>query len=190
MDLIRTPLLDQSPVPVDWPTRVGPAPGITRMVAYPAGGPPDPENPKPSVDAIYPRSLRKIAKAHAWMFPGKRIKITASVDLDLKRALIEGLARERGVRPRPPHAYPSYLPDQSDSFDHNDPLLGRHAFSDEGHRNAFLKSVKQNYTAVERPSSGGVHVALVTRRRPPTHREAERRALFKTSVGDRRELNR
>lgn len=45
------------------------------MVAYPAGGPPDPNRPKRSVDAIYPHSAKKIAKAHAWMFPSKRIKL-------------------------------------------------------------------------------------------------------------------
>ena len=76
MSLTRTPLLDQSPVPVGWPTRIGyPPPGITRMVAYPAGPPPNPKKKFKRVDAIYPSGSEKVAKAHAWMFPSKVIQV-------------------------------------------------------------------------------------------------------------------
>ena len=76
MDLRRTPLLFEIAVPVDWPTRVGyPSPGVMRKTAYPAGG----GNLKDGggYDDEYPDTPegRKFAKAHAWMFPSKRIKV-------------------------------------------------------------------------------------------------------------------
>ena len=77
MDLRRTPLvLFETSVPVDWPTRVGlPAPGMTRKTAYPAGLGKSKDGV--GIDDEYPCTPegKKIAKAHAWQFPSKRIKI-------------------------------------------------------------------------------------------------------------------
>lgn len=171
----RTPLLmDQSPVPVDWPRRVGyPPPGVTRVSAYPAGGPPNPKKPKSTVDAVYPRSAIKLAKAHAWMFPGKRIQsggrvLSTATDFDLKRALIEGLARVRDHGPITPERFRSYMAHESDLLDKDDPLVGRHVFSDAQHRNTFAKSFRQSrhlYDVMTRDGRG-YHTALVVRRRP------------------------
>jgi hypothetical protein len=80
MDLRRTPLLFETSVPVDWPSRIGlPAPGMMRKTAYPAGL-------GKSVDGVgiddeYPDTPegRKIAKAQAWMFPSKRIKVGSKI---------------------------------------------------------------------------------------------------------------
>ena len=78
MNLFRTPLilLRESAVPTNWPTRVGyPSPGVTRKESYPAGlGGPKLKTP---ADGEYPCSPegKKIAKAHAWQFPSKRIKV-------------------------------------------------------------------------------------------------------------------
>lgn len=97
MDLQRTPLLiEQQPVPVDWPTRSGyPPPGVTRKLAHPAGrlvkivhdrkrkkrkAQVEAKRAKaplaPAFDAEYDCSPegKKIAKSHAWMFPSKRVK--------------------------------------------------------------------------------------------------------------------
>ena len=83
MDLQRTPLLllrEQQPIPVDWPKKVGlPAPGMMRKTAYPAGlG--DAEDGV-GVDDEYPCSPegKKLAKAHAWQFPSKRIKVCGKI---------------------------------------------------------------------------------------------------------------
>ena len=70
------PLIEGQAVPVGWPTRTGyPSPGVTRKTAYPAGlG----DNAKGTgVDDEYPDTPegRKLANAHAWMFPSKRIKV-------------------------------------------------------------------------------------------------------------------
>jgi len=78
MNLQRTPLLalEQQAVPVDWPKRVGyPSPGMMRKTAYPAGLGKDDD--AKGVDDEYPDTPegRKLAKAHAWQFPSKRIKV-------------------------------------------------------------------------------------------------------------------
>jgi len=69
MTLIRTPLLLETSVPVNWPSKVGyPPPGVIRKTAYPAGE---------GADDSYPCTPegKKLAKAHAWQFPSKRIKV-------------------------------------------------------------------------------------------------------------------
>lgn len=76
MNLRRTPLLLEIAVPVDWPKKVGmPAPGTIRKTAYPAGGGKSKDGP--GYDDEYPCTPegKKIAKAHAWQFPSKRIKV-------------------------------------------------------------------------------------------------------------------
>jgi hypothetical protein len=80
MDLQRTPLLLETGVPVDWPTKVGyPPPGVIRKTAYPAGGGKSKDDP--GYDDEYPCSAegKKIAKAHAWQFPSKRIKVCGKI---------------------------------------------------------------------------------------------------------------
>ncbi len=88
MQLQRTRLLldliEGQPVPVDWPKKVGyPPPGMTRASAYPTeatkrkkGGP-----GIPTADASYDCTPegKKIANAHAWMFPSKRVKVCGKV---------------------------------------------------------------------------------------------------------------
>ena len=81
MDIQRTPLLFESGVPVNWPKRTGyPSPGVIRGGGFPAGtnkgGPGIPE-----ADAEYECSAggKKLAKAQAWMFPSKRIKVCGKV---------------------------------------------------------------------------------------------------------------
>lgn len=74
----RTPLIE-TPVPIDWPRRPGfPPPGVERAEAYPARTGP---TTKPTVDMTYPNTVegRRLAKAHAWMFPSKRIKVGKKV---------------------------------------------------------------------------------------------------------------
>jgi hypothetical protein len=98
--------LEQAAVPVDWPKRVGyPPPGVIRKTEYPAGegkvlkglmrlkrahkkrrkkkhhteakgGPGFPTH-----DDEYPCTPegKKIAKAHAWQFPSKRIKVCGKI---------------------------------------------------------------------------------------------------------------
>ena len=101
--LTRSPLLiEQMPVPVGWPTRIGyPPPGIIRKTAYPAGQAPTATSEKKHkkrkkksekhkhkkgvkealsyarFDDEYPDTPegRKLAQAHAWQFPNKRIKV-------------------------------------------------------------------------------------------------------------------
>ena len=76
MDLQRTPLLLEIAVPVDWPRKVGfPPPGTIRKTAYPAGQGKSKEDA--GYDDEYPDTPegRKLAKAHAWQFPSKRIKV-------------------------------------------------------------------------------------------------------------------
>ncbi len=77
-----TPLLENQPVPTDPEVRakmknsVGyPPPGMIRMSAYPAGKGDSLKGP--GADAEYPDTPdgRRIAKAHAWQFPSKRIKV-------------------------------------------------------------------------------------------------------------------
>jgi len=78
MDLRRTPLLLETAVPVDWPKKVGfPPPGTIRKTAYPAGQP----RAEAGYDDEYPDTPegRKIAKAHAWQFPSKRIKVGSKI---------------------------------------------------------------------------------------------------------------
>jgi hypothetical protein len=81
MDLQRTPLLlSETAVPVNWPSRTGyPSPGVTRKTAYPAGG----GNSKGDAgyDDEYPCTDegKKLAKAHAWQFPSKRIKVCGKI---------------------------------------------------------------------------------------------------------------
>jgi len=75
MNLTRTPLLIETGVPVDWPKTVGyPPPGVVRASGYPAGKGDDKDGE--GIDAEYDCSPegKKIAKAHAWMFPSKRVK--------------------------------------------------------------------------------------------------------------------
>ena len=65
-------VLEQQPVPADWPKKVGyPPPGMIRMSAYPAGQGKGPKGK--GTDAQYPDTEegRKIAKAQAWLFPSK-----------------------------------------------------------------------------------------------------------------------
>lgn len=71
MNLRRTPLLlfmEQAPVPVDWPKRVGPPFGVMRKTAYPAGN-----LGKYDDDWTPVRGGEKYADAQRWMFL-KRIK--------------------------------------------------------------------------------------------------------------------
>lgn len=79
MELHRTPLLAETAVPTNWPSRVGyPPPGVVRRRAYPAGsGVPG----VPDHDAEYDCSAdgKKIAKAHAWQFPSKRVRVCGKV---------------------------------------------------------------------------------------------------------------
>ena len=108
----RTPLLlhmlEQAPVPVDWPKRIGyPPPGVIRKTEYPAGegkslkslmrlkrvskkkhrkkrhkhheskgGPGFPTH-----DSEYPCTPegKKIAKAQAWQFPSRRVKVCGRI---------------------------------------------------------------------------------------------------------------
>ena len=76
-NLQRTPLLRnivETSVPVDWPKKIGlPAPGMTRKKKTL----PD----SVSYDDSYPctKEGKKIAKAHAWQFPSKRIKICGKI---------------------------------------------------------------------------------------------------------------
>lgn len=99
MKLARTPLLlallEQQPVPVDWPKRVGyPPPGIIRKTAYPAGNKVShqllkkrrkhEEKSGPGYipyDDEYPCTPegKKLAKAHAWELPSKRIKVCGKI---------------------------------------------------------------------------------------------------------------
>jgi hypothetical protein len=117
---------------------------------------------------------------------GTRWRDTASVDFDIKRALIEGLAKARGQNaPRPPHVYASYLPHESDSFESDDPLPGRHVFSKENDRNSFIKGARAHYTVEPRPGSGGLHMALVSRKKP-SYSDLERNAIY----GSPRDLRR
>ena len=91
MSLERIPLLlellEGQPVPVDWPTKVGYPPTgpakMTRATAYPTkskrakkGEPGIPE-----ADAEYPCTPegKKLAKAHAWQFPSKRVKVCGKI---------------------------------------------------------------------------------------------------------------
>lgn len=63
MDLQRTPLLiEGQPVPV-------PPGGMMRKTSYPAG--------QSDADDEYPcdEEGKKLAKAHAWQFPSKRVKV-------------------------------------------------------------------------------------------------------------------
>jgi len=83
--LQRTPLLahllEQQPVPTDPAIRkkakghIGyPPPGMIRKTAYPASG----KGPGiPTHDDEYPDTAegRKLAQAHAWQFPSKRVKV-------------------------------------------------------------------------------------------------------------------
>ncbi len=69
MDLRRTPLLFETSVPVDWPSRTGyPSPGVTRKSAYPAGR--GKANLKDTFDDEYPCTPegKKIARSQAWQF--------------------------------------------------------------------------------------------------------------------------
>jgi len=84
MNLARTPLLlsliEGQPVPVDWPKKVGyPPPGVTRKTSYPAGKGKGPQGP--GYDDAYPctKEGKKFAKAHAWQFPSKRVKICGKI---------------------------------------------------------------------------------------------------------------
>lgn len=82
--LARTPLLlhlvEGQPVPVDWPKKVGyPPPGMIRKTSYPAGSGKGPGIPE--ADDEYPctKEGKKLAKAQAWMFPSKRVKVCGKV---------------------------------------------------------------------------------------------------------------
>jgi hypothetical protein len=102
--LTRTPLLlaflEQMPVPVDWPKRIGyPPPGVIRKTAYPAGAKISLGHKKKhkkkrkhrhedkggpgyiAYDDEYPCTPegKKLAKAHAWQFPSKRIKVCGKI---------------------------------------------------------------------------------------------------------------
>jgi hypothetical protein len=110
---------------------------------------------------------------------GTRWQQTAGVDFDLKRALIEGLSRSRGRSgPRAPHLYASYLPHESDPLDHEDPLLGRHVFSNENDRNSFMKGARAHYAVEQRPSAGGRHIAMVTHKKHRDYDDTERAAIY------------
>lgn len=77
---LRTPLLIETAVPADWPSKVGyPPPGLIRKTAYPAG---DGKGPKiPDHDDEYPCTAegRKFAQSHASQFPSKRIKVCGKI---------------------------------------------------------------------------------------------------------------
>jgi len=84
MDIQRTPLLIETSVPVNWPKKIGlPSPGVVRATGYPAGS----RNAKnngpgiPDSDGEYECSVdgKKLAKAQAWMFPSKRIKVCGEI---------------------------------------------------------------------------------------------------------------
>jgi hypothetical protein len=103
MHLQRTRLLldliEGQPVPVNWPKTVGyPPPGLEPLGNYPAGesatAPKRRKKKKrkkaheskggpgiPTHDAEYPCTPegRKIARAHAWQFPSKRIKVCGKI---------------------------------------------------------------------------------------------------------------
>lgn len=79
INLQRTQLLisivEQAPVPVDWPKEIGyPPPGLTRISGYPSSS-------KGKYDASYPctKEGKKLAKARAWMFPGRRVRVCGKV---------------------------------------------------------------------------------------------------------------
>jgi hypothetical protein len=84
MRLHRTTLLltvlEQASVPVGWPTKVGyPPPGVTRKTSYPAGLGDSAKGG--GIDDEYPCTPegKKLANSHAWMFPGKRIKVCGKI---------------------------------------------------------------------------------------------------------------
>jgi len=212
MTIARTPLLDQSPVPVDWPTRIGyPPPGVRRVRGYPAGKSPvlhtkhrhrrlfreavrciDTQSIHEDDDLIqgldrsaaalgpsHPTTLRYLKAAMKLMRPGagsdpdqgpltaaERLKVkthlmrsthaqlatakhlnatsmpwsqTASVDVDLNRALIEGLLRWRfedgcvDAAARQHRAVPS----------ESDPQINRHFFRSHNDRRRFIHAIRK-----------------------------------------------
>ena len=88
MKLTRTTLLlhliEGQPVPVNWPKTVGyPPPGVVQATELPTkakgrkkGGP-----GIPVADASYDCSPegKRIAKAHRWLFPSKRVEVCGKV---------------------------------------------------------------------------------------------------------------
>jgi len=78
MDLQRTPLLIETAVPTNWPKKVGyPPPGLVKTRGYPAGSSKKGAPGVPDSDGEYECTPegKKLAKAQAWMFPSKRIKV-------------------------------------------------------------------------------------------------------------------
>lgn len=80
----RTPLLadliEGQAVPVDWPKKIGmPAPGTLRKQSYPAGNGKGPGVTDHDISYPCTKEGKKLAKAHAWEFPSRRVKICGKV---------------------------------------------------------------------------------------------------------------